>query len=98
MHDRVYLFSIDPRDTFSDCIRKHGVAAVAVCVATTLKERKERIDYWGYAWAQKVLAVLPQNITTMNLDRAYIDDGIHPTAICDYSESLIRLTTEEEIE
>ena len=34
------------RDTFADCLREHGRAVVAVCVAATLDARKERLDYW----------------------------------------------------
>lgn len=84
------------RYTFTDCLREHGRAVVAVCVAATLDARKDRLDYWGWRWAHEVLSILPQNITPENLKRAHIDDGIHPTAICDYAGSLIRLTTEEE--
>ncbi len=83
------------RRVFDECIRKHGRAIVAVCVAATLDARKERLDHWGWRWAHEVLSLLP-GLTPGNLDRAYIDDGIHPTAICDYAGSLIRLTTEEE--
>lgn len=84
------------RRTFNDCIRKHGRAVVCVCVAVTLDARKERLDRWGWRWAHEVLSILPCSVTPGNLQRAHIDDGIHPTAICDYAESLIRVTIEEE--
>lgn len=84
------------RNIFTDCLREHGRAVVAVCVAATLDARKDRLGYWGWRWAHEVLSLLPQNITPKNLERAHIDDGIHPTAICDYAGSFIRLTTEEE--
>ena len=84
------------RSAFDVCLRKHGRAVVAVCVAATLDARKDRLDYWGWRWAHEVLSLLPKNITPENLGRAHIDDGIHPTAICDYAGSFIRLTTEEE--
>lgn len=41
------------------------------------------------------LLPLPQSITLRNLERAHIEDGLHPTAICDYAGPFIRLTTEE---
>lgn len=45
--------------------------------------------------AYEVLSALPQSITLRNLERAHIEDGLHPTAICDYAGPFIRLTTEE---
>ncbi len=85
------------RDTFTYCLREHGRAVVAICVAVTLDARKDRLGYWGWRWAREVLSLLPQNIITPgNLERARIEDGIHPTAICDYAGSFIRFTTEEE--
>lgn len=83
------------RDTFNDCVRVHGRAVVLVCVAATLDANKERLDYWGWGWAHEVLSLLPRCITPSNLERAHINDGIHPTAICEYAGSLIRLTIEE---
>ena len=83
------------RDTFIDCLRKHGRAVVAVCVAATLDARKERIDLWGWNWAHEVLSLLPQNYITPSFrGRACIEDGIHPTAICDYASSFVFLTQE----
>lgn len=84
------------RSTFSDCICKHGRAVVCICVAATLDARKDRLDRWGWRWAHEVLSLLPQNFTPSNLQRAHIDDGIHPTAICDYADEIIRVTIEEE--
>lgn len=90
------LSTTEIRRTFNDCIRNHGRAVVCVCVAATLDARKDRLDRWGWRWAHEVLSLLPYNITPGNLERAHINDGIHPTAICDYAESLIRVTIEEE--
>lgn len=83
------------RDTLNDCVRDHGRAVVMVCVAATLDACKERLDYWGWGWAHEVLSLLPRCITPSNLERAHINDGIHPTAICEYAGPLIRLTIEE---
>lgn len=85
------------RETFNDTLRKHGRAVTAVCVAVTLDARRDRLDHWEWDWALKVISLLPQSLTRSNLERAYIDDGIHPTAICEYARDLIKLTTEETI-
>ena len=87
------------RENFNACLSKHGRAVVAVCVAATLAAtldaRRFRLDYWGWEWAYEVLAALPQSITPHNLERAHIEDGLHPTAICDYAGPFIRPTIEE---
>ena len=82
------------RDTFNDALRTHGRAITAVCVAVTLDVRRDRLDYWEWHWALEVIALLPRSLTRSNLERAYIADGIHPTAICDYAREFIKLTTE----
>lgn len=85
----------DIRDRFTECLREHGRAVVAICVAVTLYTRKERIDNWGLLWALKVLD-LWKNRGPQFIDRANITDGLHPTRICEYAGEFIRLTTEEE--
>lgn len=85
---------MDMDDLRGLCI-KHGRAVVAVCVAATLDARKDRLDCWNWVWAYEVLSALPQSITLRNLERAHIEDGLHPTAICDYAGPFIRMTTEE---
>ena len=79
---------------FADCIKQHGRATVAICVAVTLRQRQDRIDGWGMPWALEVLK-LWTNCTPANYHRAYIDDQLNPTRICEYAASLIRLTTAE---
>lgn len=90
----VDLSRADIRSTFNQVVRKHGRVPVVICVAATLEARKERLDYWNMAWAREVLALLP-GWTPGNRERAHIEDGIHPTAICDYAHGLIDCTTEE---
>lgn len=90
----VDLSRADIRTEFGNVLRKHGRVPVVICVAATLDARKERLDYWEIGWAQEVLQLLP-GWTQGNRDRAHIEDGIHPTAICDYARALIRCTTEE---
>lgn len=92
---RTDLSTSKARENFNACLSKHGRAVVAVCVAATLDARKDRLDCWNWVWAYEVLSALPQSITLRNLERAHIEDGLHPTAICDYAGPFIRLTTEE---
>ena len=79
---------------FDDCIVRYGRATVAICVAATLYERRERLDFWRYDWAKEVLKFWtnrPRSWSTI----AYInDDGLHPTRICDYADSFIKCTME----
>lgn len=90
----VDLSRADIRSTFNQVVRKHGRVPVVICIAATLEARQERLDYWNMAWAREVLALLP-GWTPGNRERAHIEDGIHPTAICDYARGLIDCTTEE---
>lgn len=84
-----------PRDRFQDCIKTHDRAVVAICVAATLYERRDRLDRWQLKWAQEVLDIIP-GWTDGNRRRAYIDDWeMHPTAICDYAGKTIKLWTEQ---
>lgn len=88
------LSNPDIRSTFNQVLREHGRVAVAICVAATLEARRERLDNWSLTWAREVLSLLP-GWTAGNLERAHIEDGIHPTAICDYARGLIACTIEE---
>lgn len=80
---------------FEVAMKEYGRVPVTVCVAATLYSRRERLDGWGLLWAQEVLA-LWTNRTPSGIDRATIrDETLHPTSICGYAGSFIRLTTEE---
>lgn len=79
---------------FADCVKRHGRATVAICIAVTIRERAERIDGWGMPWAQEVLK-LWTNCTPANYHRALIDDHLHPTRICEYAAAFLRLTSVE---
>lgn len=82
------------RDTFNETLKMHGRAITAICVAVTLDARRDRLDHWNWRWALEVIALLPFSFTPGNRSRAYIDDGLHPTRICEYADEFIRLTTE----
>ena len=89
------LSTAAPRTDFSGILGRHGRAVVAVAVACTLRNRRERLDDWGINWALKVLDLLPFVWTQSNVDRATIKDyALHPTAICTYAGDFIKLTTE----
>lgn len=81
------------RDSFTDCLREHGRAVTAICVASTLYERRERLESWGIPWAIAVLD-LWANRGPSFIERAAIRDGLHPTRICEYAGEFIELTTE----
>ena len=87
------LSTPEVRDRFNDCIRKHGRAVVAICVAATLYTRRERLDRWGLKWALEALECWTNRGQSF-VDRSYIDDQLHPTRICEYAGSFIRATTE----
>lgn len=78
------------RDTFGETLQRHGRVPVALCVAATLQDRAWRLDSWGLSWALQVMGLW----TTHPKNPPLIDDGIHPTAICEYAAEFIRLTTE----
>lgn len=80
------------RDTINDTLKTHGRAIVSLCIASTLYRRRERLEGWNFDWAQAVLD-LWTNKAPSNIDIAYIDDGLHPTRICDYARPFIRSTT-----
>ena len=83
------------RGGYDAAIKEYGRVPVAICTASTLYKRKERLDGWGLWWAQTVLA-LWTNRPPSGIDRAAIqDDTLHPTRICDYAAGFIRLTTME---
>ena len=89
------LSTREVRNNFNDCLKKHGRAAVAICVAATLYRRRERLDGWGFLWALAVID-LWTNRTPSALDTVFIDDcGLHPTRICEYAKDFIKLMTEE---
>lgn len=88
------LSTPDVTRTFPECLKKHGRATVAICVAASLLERQKRLDRWRMDWAKAVLE-LWTNRAESNLMRGYIHDGLHPSRICEYAGTFIRATTEE---
>ena len=78
---------------FNDMPRKHGRAVTAICVAATLWSRRDRLDGWRLKWAAEVLDLWTTKPPS-GVSRAVIDDGLHPTRICEYAAGFINFTTE----
>lgn len=80
---------------FDRLLAKHGRAVTAICIAATIWLRLERLDGWQFLWAQQVLEQWTTKPKTENgISRAYINDGLHPTRICEYAGQFIRLNSE----
>jgi len=81
---------------FDQLLVKHGRAVTAICIAATIWERRERLEGWQLTWAQEVIDLWTTKPKTENgIGRAYIDDGLHPTRICEYAGQFIRLNSED---
>lgn len=79
----------------NESLGKFGRAATALVIASTLYQRRERLDNWELPWALSVLELWTNRGRTF-VERACIDDWFyHPTKICEYARSFIRVTTEE---
>lgn len=76
----------------AEVIKEYGRVPVAVCLAVTIWERRDRLSQGVTAWAGEVLALWTNR--PADILSAYIDDGLHPTRIEEYAGSFIRLTTE----
>lgn len=80
-------------EIFDDCLKKYGRVPVAICVAQTIIERRDRLEWRSYMWALEVMRLYTN--APHNKMFAYIDDGLHPTRIEEYAGSLLRVTTVE---
>lgn len=81
------------RERFNEMLVKHGRAVTAICVAATIWERRDRLDDWRIDWATEVLELWTTKPAS-GVIRAYIHDDLHPTRICEYAYSFIKLTSE----
>lgn len=81
-------------EVFNDCLKKYGRVPVAICVAETIIERRDRLEWRSYMWAIEVMRLY----TNAPSDKmfAYIDDGLHPSRIEEYAGSFMRVTTMDE--
>lgn len=78
-------------EAFNDCLKKYGRVPVAICVAETIIERRDRLEWRSYMWALEVMKLYTN--APPNKIFAYIDDGLHPTRIEEYAGSFMRMTT-----
>lgn len=76
---------------FSECFKRHERAAIAVCLAATIIDRRDRLDYCTVEWAREIMKMWTNR--TPSTDRIIIEDGLHPTRIEEYAGSFIRLTS-----
>lgn len=80
------------REHFGELLVKHGRPVTAIVIAATLWERQKRLGGWNAAWARDVLDCWPH--TPGLLEDAAIQDGLHPSRICEYAGSFIQANTE----
>lgn len=79
-------------EAFSECLRKHGRAAVSVCIAATLWERRGRLGNWNLHWAIDVMNLWEWKIGNQ-YERACVYGNSHPTTICDYAAKFIKINS-----
>ena len=91
---RKMLSTPEMRRTFGECIKEYGRVPVAIYVAATIAERRDRLGTRTVRWATSVLE-LWTNRPFSGISFAYIDDNLHPARIDEYAGEFIRLTTEE---
>lgn len=85
------------RTKFDRCIMDYGRVPVAICVAITIIDRRDRLEDSSCQWAFEVLKLWKNrpNMPLRDFWFAKIDDGLHPTRIEEYAGGLMRLTTDE---
>lgn len=81
-------------EIFNECVKKYGRVTVAICVAATIAERRDRLEFNTVLWANEVLKLW--NNRPIDISCVSIRDGLHPTRIEEYAASLIKITTDYE--
>lgn len=79
-------------EIFNDCLKQYGRVPVAICVAETIIERRDRLERSSYMWASEVMKLYKNAPPDKSF--AYINDNLHPSRIEEYAKSLMRLTTD----
>lgn len=77
---------------YGECIKKYGRVTVAICTAATIAERRDRLEFNTVLWANEVLKLW--NNRPSDISCVAIRDGLHPTRIEEYAQSLIKITTD----
>lgn len=78
---------------FSKCLKKYGRPTVAVCLASTVLSRPDRLSPELVEWAKEVVKLWYNRPD--NIDSVEICDGLHPTRIEDYSKLFVSSTIAE---
>lgn len=89
------LSTIKVAEIFNGTIKKYGRATVAICVAATVLQKEDRLNYSTCQWARKVISLWKNRPS--DIFCVAFCDGLHPTRIEEYAGDFIRLTTEEYI-
>lgn len=87
------LSCIHAPQIFNKVLKSYGRETIAICVAVTILNRKERMERLNCEWAREVLKLWtnrPNDIFCVA-----INDGLHPTRIEEYAGTLIRITINE---
>ena len=79
------------RYEFDDCVKKHGRAKVALCVASTIIYDSCRHETPEIMWARAVLELWTNKLPGRSESAATVN--IHPCILADNSYSLRKLTT-----
>ena len=90
------LSTPDVMREFDNILREYGRVAVGLCVAVTVRERRDRLQSRTVLWALKVLKLWTNK--PMDTCCLYIKDNLNSTRIETYAGSLINLTIEDEPE
>lgn len=88
------LSKLPDKETFNELLKKYGRVSVAVCVAATMIERKERLSANCFVWANSVITTWtnrPRDLSSVIIR----DEHLHPTRIEEYTRDFLRLTMEE---
>jgi len=72
-------------EVFTECLQKHGRAAVSVCIAATLRELRESLGNWNIGWASAVLDLWTWKRGQHHICMVSVRGNSHPTTICDYA-------------
>lgn len=88
------LSTPDVMREFDNVLREYGRAAVGLCVAVTIRERRDRLGRRARLWAEETLKVWTNRPPDIHC--LYISDDLYPSRIEEYAGPLIKFTTEEE--
>lgn len=77
---------------FNTAVKAYGRVAVSLCVAATILNRRDRMEYSSVQWAHEVMKLWTNRPSDPNC--VLIDDGLHPTRIEEYAGKFMQITTD----